>query len=154
MLCGPNRGLRLWSVELLYVWRFPLRLKCAVYGSYVRPAPLYGSKAWCLKESEMGILRTTERSMERAMYVVQLKDRERSADLMFMLGLNETVDCTLQFNVECWCKQDCCLVEVNLTSLTYWGYYKILNIGVSLSFSINQSSFFSKQNVNKVSKVI
>ena len=30
--------------------------KGAVYESYVRPAMLYGSEAWCLKESEMIIL--------------------------------------------------------------------------------------------------
>ena len=40
---------------LLYGMRFPLRLKGAVYKSYVRPVILYGSEAWCLKESEMGI---------------------------------------------------------------------------------------------------
>ena len=37
--------------ELLY-----LRLKGAVYRSYVRLAIMHGSEAWCLKESEMGIL--------------------------------------------------------------------------------------------------
>ena len=42
--------------ELLYGRRFPLKLKGAVYKSYVRPSILYGSEAWCLKESEMGIL--------------------------------------------------------------------------------------------------
>ena len=36
--------------ELLYGRRFSLNLKGAVYGSYVRPAILHGSKAWCLKE--------------------------------------------------------------------------------------------------------
>ena len=40
--------------KLLYV--FPLRLKGAVYESYVRPAMLYGSDSWCLKACEMGIL--------------------------------------------------------------------------------------------------
>ena len=35
--------------DLLY-GRFPLKLKGAVYKSYVRPAILYGSEAWCLKE--------------------------------------------------------------------------------------------------------
>ena len=34
----------------------------------------------------MEILRRTERSMVRAMCGVQLKDRKRSTDLMFMLG--------------------------------------------------------------------
>ena len=46
--------------ELLYGRRFPLRLRGAVYRSYVNPEILYGSVAWCLKESEMGILRRTE----------------------------------------------------------------------------------------------
>ena len=47
-------------VELLYDSRFPLRLKWAVYESNVRPAILYGSEAWCLKESKMGILQRTD----------------------------------------------------------------------------------------------
>ena len=42
--------------ELLYGTRFPLRLEGAVCRSCVRTAILYGSEAWCLKESEMGIL--------------------------------------------------------------------------------------------------
>ena len=78
--------------ELLYGWRFPLDLKGAVYWSYVRPTMLYGSEVWCLKESEMGILRRTERSTVRVMCGVQLKDRKRSTDLMFMLCVNETID--------------------------------------------------------------
>ena len=77
--------------ELLFCRRFPIKLKGAVYQSNVRPAILYGSEAWCLKESEMRILRRTERSMVRAMCGVQLKDRKRSMDLVFMLGLNETI---------------------------------------------------------------
>ena len=58
--------------ELLYGRRFPLWLKVFIYTSYVRPAMLYRCEAWCLKESEMGILRRTERSMVRAMCGVQL----------------------------------------------------------------------------------
>ena len=42
--------------ELLYVRRFPLKLKGAVHKNYVRPAILHGSKEWCLKESEIRIL--------------------------------------------------------------------------------------------------
>ena len=38
--------------ELLYGRRFPRMLKGAVYKSYIRPAILYGSEAWCQKESE------------------------------------------------------------------------------------------------------
>ena len=48
--------------ELLYGRRFPLRLNGAVYKSYLKPAMLYGSEAWCLKESEMGILQMTDRT--------------------------------------------------------------------------------------------
>ena len=41
-------------------------------------------------EREMGILRT-DISMVRTMCGIQLKDRKQSTDLMFMLGLNETM---------------------------------------------------------------
>ena len=78
--------------ELLHDRRVLLRLKGVVYKSYVRPAILHGSEAWCLKVSEMGILQRTGRSMAKAMCGVQLKDRKRSMDLMFMLGFNETID--------------------------------------------------------------
>ena len=37
---------------MLYGRKFPLLLKGAVYKSYVRLAILYGSEAWCMKESE------------------------------------------------------------------------------------------------------
>ena len=40
----------------LYGRRFSLKLKGAVLLSYARPAILYESEAWCLKESEMGSL--------------------------------------------------------------------------------------------------
>ena len=53
---------------------------------------MYGSEAWCLKESEMGILRRTERSMVSATCGVQLIDRKRSTDFMSMLCLREIMD--------------------------------------------------------------
>ena len=37
--------------ELLHDRRFSLRLKGAVHKSYVRPAILHGSEAWCLKNA-------------------------------------------------------------------------------------------------------
>ena len=43
-----------------------LKLKGMVYRSCVRSAMLYGSETWCLRESEMTILRRTERAMVRA----------------------------------------------------------------------------------------
>ena len=94
--------------ELLYGRRFSLQLKRAVYGSYIRPAILYGSEAWCLKESEIGILRRTERSMVGAMCGVQLKDRKGSMDLMFMLGLKETMDQLAMPNTVRWYGCYCC----------------------------------------------
>ena len=78
--------------EFLCGRRFPLQVKGAVYRSYVRPAMLYEGEALCLRESEMGILRKKERSMVRQMCGVQLKDKKRSTDLMFMVGLRETID--------------------------------------------------------------
>ena len=51
---------------------------------------MYRREAWCLKE--MVVLRRAERSKVRAMCGVQLKERKSSKDLMFMLGLNETID--------------------------------------------------------------
>ena len=78
--------------ELLYGRRFSLKVKGPVHKSYVRPVILYGSEAWCLKESEMGILRRAERTMVRTMCGVQHNDAERSADLVFMLGLNESMN--------------------------------------------------------------
>ena len=37
--------------------------------------------------------------------------------------------------VESQCKRDCCWVDGNLATLTYWGYNQILNTGVSLGLS-------------------
>ena len=47
--------------NILYVKRHPHKLKRAVYMSYVRLAILHGNEGWCLKESEMGILRKTKK---------------------------------------------------------------------------------------------
>ena len=41
--------------------------------------------------------------------------------------------CTLPIKEEHWCSSDYCGVEVNQATFTCWGYYQILNIGVSLS---------------------
>ena len=50
----------------------------------------------------MGILRRIERSIVRAMCGVQLKDRKRSTDLMFMFGLSETIDQLAMANSDRW----------------------------------------------------
>ena len=53
--------------ELLRRRRFSLRMKGMVYRSCVRSAMLYGSEAWCLRETEMAILKRTERAMVKSM---------------------------------------------------------------------------------------
>ena len=49
-----------------------------------------------------GKLWRTERSMVRAIYGVQLKDRKRSTDLMSMFGLNDTIDHLTMANSVYW----------------------------------------------------
>ena len=79
-------------VELLRGRRSSLRMKGMVYHSCVRSAMLYESETWCLRESEMAVLRRTERVMERSMCGVKLVDRKKMEELMEMLGLKETLD--------------------------------------------------------------
>ena len=81
---------------------FSLRLKGLVYESYASHAMLYRSESWCLKEREMGILQSAEISLMGATCRVQLKDKERSKDLMLMLGLIETIDQLTMINSVCW----------------------------------------------------
>ena len=52
---------------------------------------LYRSDVWCLTENVMGILETAVCPIIVAMRGAQLKDGERSDDLMLMLGLNKTI---------------------------------------------------------------
>ena len=55
-----------------------------------------------MKERDIRILRQMERFVVRAMCGVQLQDRKRYTDLMFMLGLNETIDRFAMANCVCW----------------------------------------------------
>ena len=87
--------------ELLRGRRFSLRMKRMVYRSCVRSAMLYGSETWCLSESEMAILRRTERVMVRSMCGVKLVNRKME-DLMEMLGLKETLDRMAKANGVRW----------------------------------------------------
>ena len=88
--------------ELLYGKRFSLKMKGRVNRSCVRSAILYGSETWCLRESEMAILRRTERAMARAMCGVKLMEKKRSEDLMAMLGIEETMDQLAKANGVRW----------------------------------------------------
>ena len=53
---------------------------------------LYGSETWCLRESEIAILRRTERAMVRSVCGKKLVDRTNTEELMEMLGLEKTLD--------------------------------------------------------------
>ena len=88
--------------ELLRGRRFSLRMKGMVYQSCVRSAMLYGSETWCLRESEMAILRKTERAMERSMFGVKLVDGKNTEELMEMLDLKKTLDRMAKANGVRW----------------------------------------------------
>ena len=83
--------------------RLPLGLKLAGYKRFVRPGILHGNEACCLKERDMAIIRKTERSLKISMCAVQLKDKKRSRDFIFMLDLKETMDqLTMANNARCY----------------------------------------------------
>ena len=88
--------------ELLHGRRFSLRMKEMVYCSCLKSAMLYGSETWCLRESEMGILRRTLRFVVRSMCGVKLVDRKKIEELMKMLGLKETLDRRAKANRVRW----------------------------------------------------
>ena len=77
-------------------------MKGIIYRSCVRSAMLYGSETWCLRESEMAILRRSERAMVRSMCGVKLVDRKKMEDLIEMLGLKETSDRMAKANGVKW----------------------------------------------------
>ena len=88
--------------ELLRGRKFSLRMKGMVYQSSVGSAMLYGSETWCLRESEMAILRRTERAMVRSMRGVKLVDRKNTEELMEMLSLKKTLDRMAKANGVRW----------------------------------------------------
>ena len=61
-----------------------------VYRSCATSAMLHGSETWCLRESEMAILKRTERAMVRSMCRVKLVDRKKMEELLEMFGWKET----------------------------------------------------------------
>ena len=88
--------------ELLRGRRFSLRMKGIVYQSCVRSAMLYESETWCLRESEIEILRRTERAKVRSVCGVKLVDRKNTEELMEMLGLKKTLDRLAKANGVRW----------------------------------------------------
>ena len=77
-------------------------MKGMVYRSFVRSAMLYGSETWCLRESEIAILRKTQTAMMRSMCGVKLVDRKKMDQFMEMLGLKETLDRMAKTNAVRW----------------------------------------------------
>ena len=73
-----------------------------VHHTCVRSAMLYGSETWCSRESEIAILRRTERAMVRSMCGVKLVDRKNMEELVEMLGLKKTLDRMAKANGERW----------------------------------------------------
>ena len=51
-----------------------------VYKSYAKPAILFGSEVWWLRETEIGIMGMTDISMLRVMCGVLPKDRNGAKD--------------------------------------------------------------------------
>ena len=68
--------------ELLHGRKFSLKVKGKMYQSCVISAMLYGSETWYLRESEMAILRRTEKAMMRAMCGIKIIEKRRSQELM------------------------------------------------------------------------
>ena len=83
---------RLVNVGSYYLEKVPTKTERNLYKSYVSPVILYGSEARCLKENDMGIFRSTERSMVRAMCGMLMSDKKRTKVLALMLGLKEVIN--------------------------------------------------------------
>ena len=73
-------------------------MKGMVYRSCVRSAMLYGSETWCLRVSEMAILRKTDRAMVKSMCGIKLVDRKNTE----MLDLKKTLDRMAKANGVRW----------------------------------------------------
>ena len=69
--------------------RFSLQMKGHIYRSYIRLAMLCGGETWCLRKTEVDILRRAERSIVRAVCSVKLLDKRNTEELMDMLGLKQ-----------------------------------------------------------------
>ena len=79
-----------------------MKIKEKVYHSCVRPAMLYGSETWYLREAEIAILRRTERSMVRTMCGVKLVDRNNISEMMNMLKIKTTANQLTKANRVRW----------------------------------------------------
>ena len=77
-------------------------MKGMAYRTCVKSAMLYGNETWCLRESEMAILRRTEKATVRSMSGVKLVDRKNTEALMEMLGLKKTLDRMAKANGVRW----------------------------------------------------
>ena len=63
---------------------------------------LYESETWCLRESEIAILRRAERAMVKSLCGVKLVDKKNMEELMEMLGVVATLDRMTKPNGVTW----------------------------------------------------
>lgn len=73
---------RYWSLKEIFKSKhFPMTAKKKVFNSCILPCLTYGCQTWALTQKNLLKLRSCQRSMERSMLGVTLKDRKRAADI-------------------------------------------------------------------------
>lgn len=70
----------------------PIHLKTKVFDSCVLPVITYGAQNWVMTKSNMNILRTTQRAMERSMLGISLKDRRTNEWIRQRTGVTDVVE--------------------------------------------------------------
>ena len=75
--------------KLKYIFKsdLPQYLKTRVFNECVLPVLTYGSETWSLTETAMSKLKRTQRSMERSMIGVTLRDRKRNSWIRAKTGV-------------------------------------------------------------------
>ena len=72
---------------VIYDKRTPTKFKTKIYTTIVRPALLYGTECWAMKESDKRRLNTTEMRMLRAILGVTRLDRIRNEEIRRRLNV-------------------------------------------------------------------
>ncbi len=72
--------------------KIPLKSKCKVYKTVIRPVLLYGAECWTVGKKEEGLMRRTEMRMLRWILGISLRDKIRSEDIRKRSGVTDIVD--------------------------------------------------------------